>query len=302
MAHDGQLVPALLDDARQQRLRVRRGAGVDLVRAQAQDRRRPRAAPVPVGDHLAFVDHRHVVVGLQVGHLHGGGLHPAAGHADLLLARHQRAGHVVQVQRLKLLRRQQAQRPQVDAVARAAQPAHALVGLAGIGGPQVQDEPPLHLPRQRVQVPVVLRDGVEQRRAQLLLARQRRVGLPLQPLERGVSRLQDGLLGREAASHPPGAGRFAPRLVPTAWDTVWRSPPGTPGRRLPAPGSAADLPPAARLRDLGGRPRPPRRRDAPGKGRLHQVVRDPLRPLLPVDHSGEVRPSQIALHLHPPRP
>ena len=71
MPHHRQFVPAFADDPGQQLLRVRRGAGVDLLRAEPEDRRGPGAAPVPVRDHLALVDHRHVVAGLQVRHLDG---------------------------------------------------------------------------------------------------------------------------------------------------------------------------------------------------------------------------------------
>ena len=100
---------------------------------------------------------------LQVRHLHRGGLHPGKGHADLLLARHQRTGDVRKVQRLKLFRGKQPQRPQIQALPGALQPLDSFVGLAGIGRPQVKIEMPAHLPCQRIQVPVVFRDRVQQR-------------------------------------------------------------------------------------------------------------------------------------------
>ena len=136
---------------------------MDLIRAQSEDRGCPGTAPVPVGNHLALVDHRHVVMRLQVRHFHRGGLHPAERHADLFFSRYQRAGHIRQVQRFKLFRRQQAKRAQVQAAARAVQALNTFIGLAGIGRPQVKEEMPLHLPRQGIQVPVVFRDRVQQR-------------------------------------------------------------------------------------------------------------------------------------------
>ena len=138
---------------------------MDLLRAQAQDCRGPGAAPIPVRDHLALVDHRHIVAGLQVRHLYRRRLYPAERHPDLLLACHQRAGHIVQIQRLKLFRGQQPQRPEINAPLRPVQALDTLVGLPGVGRPQMQHKTPVHLPGQGIQIPVVLGHCVQERPA-----------------------------------------------------------------------------------------------------------------------------------------
>ena len=99
---------------------------------------------------------------LEIRHFHRGGLHPAEGYPDLFLACHQRAGYVRQVQCLKLFRGQQPQRTEIKAAAGRLQPLDTFIGLSGIGRPQVQKEVPAHLPGQRIQIPVVLGNRVQQ--------------------------------------------------------------------------------------------------------------------------------------------
>ena len=183
MPYDSQFIPAVLDDSGQEAFRIRGGTGMDLIRAQSENRGCPGTAAVPVRDHLALIDHRDIIVRLQVGHFHGGRLDPAEGHPDLFLSRDQGAGDIIQVQGFKLLRRQQAQGPQVQAVFSAAEALDALVGFSGIGGSQVQEEMPFHLPRKGIQVPVMLRDGIQQGGADPFFTPARGVGGFLKPDE-----------------------------------------------------------------------------------------------------------------------
>ena len=153
---------------------------MDFIRAQAQDRCGPCAAAVAVRDHLAFVDYRDIIMRFEVRHLHGGGLYPAVRYADLFFAGHQGTGNIRHVQRFKLLGSQEAQRSEIDPAARPAQAFHAFVGLAGIGGTQMQDKAAVHAPGRGIQVPVVFRDCVQQRRAELPLLREGFVRLLLE--------------------------------------------------------------------------------------------------------------------------
>ena len=163
MPYDGQLVPAVPDDLRQETFGVRGGAGMDLFRTKPQDGRRPGTAPVPVRDHLALIDDRDIIVCFQVSHLHGGGLHPAERNPDLFLPGYQGTGDIIQVQGLKLFGCQQPQGTEVQAVLRTAETLGSFIGFTGVGGPQVKEKTAFHLPREGIQIPVVLRDSIQQR-------------------------------------------------------------------------------------------------------------------------------------------
>ena len=118
----------------------------------AEDRPRPREAPHRVGDHLALVDHGHVVAPCQLELFGGRGDMGVAVLAVLLLAGRQRARDAVAEQQLLRLEGEKPQRGQIHARRRPAQALKSGVGLARIRAAGVDDEMPLHRPRLRVLV------------------------------------------------------------------------------------------------------------------------------------------------------
>ena len=216
MTDHGQLIPAVPDHGGQQLLRVGGGADVDLRGAKAQHRGGPGAAPVPVGDHLAFVNDRHVVLLFQIRHLDGGALDPAVRHLDLLLSGYQGTGNVRQIQGFKLLKSQQPQGAEIDSLSRRLQALDTFPGFSGIGGPQVQHKFALHLPRQGIEIPDFLRHGLHQRLPQPLPGFPVLV-LPALQMGQGLV-LPKKLLdppGGEVGLHPPHyLGQRLPGLLP----------------------------------------------------------------------------------------
>ena len=65
-------VAALIDQPAQQLLRGRRGAYMDLPRADSHDGCRPGPAALIIGHHLGLVDHGHIIALLEIQHLDRG--------------------------------------------------------------------------------------------------------------------------------------------------------------------------------------------------------------------------------------
>ena len=133
-------VPAAFNQTQKQVLGLRSGAEVDLRGQNAQDGPGPGVAPLRVGDHLALVNHRHVIAPPQLQLFRRGGYVGVLLPQVLLLAGGEAAVHPGVQKRLLGLQGQKAQRRQVHPRLRPHQPLKAGVGLSGIGAPQVKDE------------------------------------------------------------------------------------------------------------------------------------------------------------------
>ena len=145
-------VAGALNDADEKIARLGRGAEMHLRREHAEDRARPGKAALPVGDHLALVDHRHVVPRGEIELFRRGrdvGI-PLA--AVLLLAGRERARNAKIKQPLLRFKREQTERGEIYARFGFAQPLKPGVGLAGVRPAGMENEVTLHGARFRVLV------------------------------------------------------------------------------------------------------------------------------------------------------
>ena len=139
-------VPTALNEADEQLLGLRGGAQVHLGGEHPQNRPGPGVPPLGVGDHLALVDHRRLIAALEIQLFCRGGQVGVPLTEVLLLASGQRAVHPRVQQGLLGLQGQKAQGGQIDSGFRPDQPLEPSVGLAGVGAPQVENEPAVHGP------------------------------------------------------------------------------------------------------------------------------------------------------------
>lgn len=152
MADDLPGIAAFLDELDDQAFGFRRHAGVDGAGGHAQHRLGPGPAPLAVGNHLAFVNDGHVVPFAFGEHFDGaGGVFGARDPLFLFPGDHV-AGDAVAVHAFGHFHGQQAQGGQVDAPGGAFAGYHGVVGLAGIGGADVEDEVASHAAGHGVQV------------------------------------------------------------------------------------------------------------------------------------------------------
>ena len=158
MGHHLPGVAAFLDQRGNQCLGLRRHADVDGLRRDAEHGLGPGPAAVPVGDHLALVDDGDVVEPLFRHHFDRRGHVHRAGDQPFLLAGDHAARDAVAVHALGLLHRQQAQRREVDPGFGLFTVGDRLVGLAGVGRPDVEHEVPLDAARHREELGDVLGD------------------------------------------------------------------------------------------------------------------------------------------------
>ena len=183
-------VAAAFDEADEKIFGLRRGAEVHLRRQHAENRPGPRVTPLPVCDHLAFVDNGRVIARPEVQLLCRGGDMGIPFAPVLLLAGGQAAINARVQQRLLRFQRQQAERREIHAGRHAFEPLEARIGLSRIRAAEVQDKVPLHGTRLRV---LILR---VQRQQQLQAGTDRLRHIPNRP-DRAQPVAQQQL-GREA--------------------------------------------------------------------------------------------------------
>ena len=145
-------VAGALNDADQKIARLGRGAEMHLRREHAEDRARPGKAALPVGDHLALVDHRHIVPRGEIELFRRGGDVGIPLAAVLFLAGRERARNAEIKQPLLRFKRQQTERSKIYARFGFAQPLKPGVGLAGIRPAGMENKMALHGARFRVLV------------------------------------------------------------------------------------------------------------------------------------------------------
>ena len=139
-------VAAASDEPNKDILRLGRRAQMHFRSLYAEDRPGPGVAPLGVFDHLAFVDDRHIVAGLQIQFFRGGRHMGVVLPHVLFFSGGEAAVDPRIQQRLLGLHSQQSQRRKVDAGAGLPQAAESFVGLASVRAAQVQHEMPLHSP------------------------------------------------------------------------------------------------------------------------------------------------------------
>ena len=120
-------------------------AYVDFLRLYAQNGPGPGMAPVGIGDHLRLIDDSHFIFLVDVQHFHGGGYDPAVVLIDALLPGEHGTGDARILDLLINLQGQQTQRPQINPGLRPAQAFQRLIGLAAVGGTDMEDEMTVHL-------------------------------------------------------------------------------------------------------------------------------------------------------------
>ena len=140
---------AKLGDPPHQRQAIRRPQHDHLPRRHPHDRRRPRRAPVGIGQHLRLVDHGDIHDPARMRHLHRAGDVLRARHEVPLLPGHQARPHPARGQRILELQRQQPQRRQRRPALRRRQPVQRIMRLARVRRPDHQRDPPLQRPRLR---------------------------------------------------------------------------------------------------------------------------------------------------------
>ncbi len=121
-----------------------------LLRADAQNRPCPVAAPVFIRHHLRFIYDGNVIRFPDIQNLHRGSLHETAMRAYSLLPGNHVAGDSVRHHAVVNFQRQQTQRSQINTVVSLFEPLQRLVSLAAVGGTDVQDKAALHGTRFRV--------------------------------------------------------------------------------------------------------------------------------------------------------
>ncbi len=120
-------------------------ADMDFLRLHAQDGPGPGVPSVGIGNHLGFIDDGNVIFLVQVQHLHRGGDDAAVLLIDALFPGEHAAGNLGFLHLLVDFQGQQAQGSQVDPFLGQFQPLQGLVGLAAVGGADVEHESAAHL-------------------------------------------------------------------------------------------------------------------------------------------------------------
>ena len=123
-----------------------------LRRENTENRARPCKAAFPVGDHLALIDHCHVVPRGEIELFRRGGNVGIPLAAILLLAGRERARNAEIKQPLLRFKRKQAERGKIYARPGFAQPLKPGVRLAGVRPTDVKDKAAMHGARLRVLV------------------------------------------------------------------------------------------------------------------------------------------------------
>ena len=136
-----------------------------LRREHAEDRARPGKAALPVGDHLALVDHRHIVPRGEIELFRRGGDVGIPLAAVLFLAGRERTRNAEIEQPLLRFEREQTERSKIYARFGFAQPLKPGVGLAGVRPAGMENKMALHGARFRVLVLRVERHEQLQARA-----------------------------------------------------------------------------------------------------------------------------------------
>ena len=145
-------VAGALNDADEKIARLGRGAEMHLRRENTENRARPCKAAFPVGDHLALIDHCHVVPRGEIELFRRGGDVGIPLAAVLFLAGRERARNAEIKQPLLRFEREQAERGKIYARPGFAQPLKPGVRLAGVRPADVKDKAAMHGARLRVLV------------------------------------------------------------------------------------------------------------------------------------------------------
>ena len=145
--HHAVLIRKALDQGPDIAQGLRRHADVHDVRVHQADRLQPGGAAARVRDELGLVDDGGLKAGLKIAELDGGRDDHRPLHRDGLLTGQHAAGDAVGVDPVIHLQRQQAQRSQIGPGRVPLQILDRVMGLAAVGGADVQHETAPQLPR-----------------------------------------------------------------------------------------------------------------------------------------------------------